>query len=50
MALPAEITKATGLKPALEAIGVSPEETIGVGWLSGSVEALAEVDREAQGR
>ena len=31
MALPAEVTKATGLKPALEAIGVSHDETIGVG-------------------
>jgi len=31
MALPAEVTKATGLAPALEAIGVPERETIGVG-------------------
>ena len=31
MALPADVTKAKGLGPALEALGVSPEETIGVG-------------------
>ena len=31
MALPAEITKATGLAPALEAVGVPQEQTIGVG-------------------
>lgn len=31
MALPAEVTKAKGLAPALEALGVSPEETIGIG-------------------
>ena len=31
MALPADVTKATGLLPALEAIGVSHDETIGVG-------------------
>lgn len=97
MALPAEVTKATGLKPALEAIGVSHEETIGVGdaendqaflrmcglavavdnalpavkqmsglvtegargegvaelierWLSGNLDTLVEVSRQAQGR
>ena len=31
MALPAGITKATGLGPALSAIGVDPERTVGVG-------------------
>ena len=31
MALPAEVTKATGLVPALETLGVSHAETIGVG-------------------
>lgn len=31
MALPADVTKAKGLSPALEALGVSAEETIGVG-------------------
>lgn len=31
MALPADITKATGLAPALAALGVPPERTIGVG-------------------
>jgi hydroxymethylpyrimidine pyrophosphatase-like HAD family hydrolase len=31
MALPSDVTKATGLAPALEAIGVSHAETIGVG-------------------
>jgi hydroxymethylpyrimidine pyrophosphatase-like HAD family hydrolase len=31
MALPADVTKATGLAPAAEALGVSLEETIGVG-------------------
>lgn len=31
MALPAEVTKATGLSPALAALGVPPESTIGVG-------------------
>jgi hydroxymethylpyrimidine pyrophosphatase-like HAD family hydrolase len=31
MALPAEVTKARGLAPALEALGISHEETIGVG-------------------
>jgi hydroxymethylpyrimidine pyrophosphatase-like HAD family hydrolase len=31
MALPADVTKATGLVPALAALGVSPEETIGIG-------------------
>lgn len=31
MALPADITKATGLVPALEALGVTPARTIGVG-------------------
>ena len=31
MALPAEVTKAKGLAPALEALGVSPKETIGIG-------------------
>jgi hydroxymethylpyrimidine pyrophosphatase-like HAD family hydrolase len=31
MALPADVTKAKGLRPALEALGVTAEETIGVG-------------------
>ena len=31
MVLPAEVTKATGLSPALAALGVSPDSTIGVG-------------------
>ena len=31
MALPADITKATGLAPALAALGVAPARTIGVG-------------------
>jgi len=31
MALPADITKATGLLPALEALEVTPGETIGIG-------------------
>jgi hypothetical protein len=31
MALPSEITKATGLAPALEALGITAAETIGVG-------------------
>jgi hydroxymethylpyrimidine pyrophosphatase-like HAD family hydrolase len=31
MALPADVTKATGLAPALAALGVSPQRTIGVG-------------------
>jgi len=31
MALPADITKATGLGPALEALQLTPEETIGIG-------------------
>jgi hydroxymethylpyrimidine pyrophosphatase-like HAD family hydrolase len=31
MALPAHVTKATGLLPALEAIGVAPSHTVGVG-------------------
>jgi len=31
MALPADVTKATGLAPALEALGMSLEETIGIG-------------------
>ena len=31
MALPADITKATGLLPALDAVGATAEETIGVG-------------------
>lgn len=31
MALPANVTKATGLGPALEELGIAPEETIGVG-------------------
>jgi hydroxymethylpyrimidine pyrophosphatase-like HAD family hydrolase len=31
MALPSNVTKLTGLKPALKALGVSPHETIGVG-------------------
>jgi hydroxymethylpyrimidine pyrophosphatase-like HAD family hydrolase len=31
MALPADVTKATGLTPALEALGVSPVETVGIG-------------------
>jgi hydroxymethylpyrimidine pyrophosphatase-like HAD family hydrolase len=31
MALPSEVTKATGLAPALEEIGVEPGRTIGVG-------------------
>jgi hydroxymethylpyrimidine pyrophosphatase-like HAD family hydrolase len=31
MALPSDVTKASGLRPALEALGVSPEATIAVG-------------------
>lgn len=31
MALPVEVTKATGLKPALDAIGARAEETVGIG-------------------
>jgi hydroxymethylpyrimidine pyrophosphatase-like HAD family hydrolase len=31
MALPSDVTKATGLAPALEAVGVAAEATIGVG-------------------
>lgn len=31
MALPANVTKATGLMPALEALGVGPERTVAVG-------------------
>jgi len=31
MALPADVTKATGLVPALEALQVTPRETIGIG-------------------
>jgi len=31
MALPAEVTKATGLVPALGALGIDPEQTAGVG-------------------
>jgi hydroxymethylpyrimidine pyrophosphatase-like HAD family hydrolase len=31
MALPANVTKATGLAPALEAIGILPERTAGIG-------------------
>ena len=31
MGLPADVTKATGLAPALQALGVEPAETIGVG-------------------
>jgi hydroxymethylpyrimidine pyrophosphatase-like HAD family hydrolase len=31
MALPADVTKATGLTPALAALGISPRRTIGVG-------------------
>ena len=31
MALPADVTKATGLAPALAALGVSPSRTIGIG-------------------
>ena len=31
MALPAEVTKATGLAPALDALGIDPEHTAGVG-------------------
>src|ERR671911_657622 len=31
MALPADVTKATGLGPALTALGLSHEETVGVG-------------------
>jgi hydroxymethylpyrimidine pyrophosphatase-like HAD family hydrolase len=31
MALPSDVTKATGLAAALDAIGVTPQETIGVG-------------------
>lgn len=31
MALPADVTKATGLAPALDALGVTHEETIGIG-------------------
>jgi hydroxymethylpyrimidine pyrophosphatase-like HAD family hydrolase len=31
MALPADITKASGLAPALEAAGVAPAHTVGVG-------------------
>jgi hydroxymethylpyrimidine pyrophosphatase-like HAD family hydrolase len=31
MALPADVTKATGLVPALAALGISPDRTVGVG-------------------
>jgi hypothetical protein len=31
MALPSGVTKATGLAPALEELGVAPDQTIGVG-------------------
>ena len=31
MALPADVTKATGLAPALAALGVAPEHTVGIG-------------------
>jgi hydroxymethylpyrimidine pyrophosphatase-like HAD family hydrolase len=31
MALPSGVTKATGLAPALEELGVSPERTVGIG-------------------
>lgn len=31
MALPADVTKATGLAPALKALGISSERTVGVG-------------------
>jgi hydroxymethylpyrimidine pyrophosphatase-like HAD family hydrolase len=31
MALPADVTKATGLEPALAVLGATPEETIGIG-------------------
>ena len=31
MALPSEVTKATGLAPALAALGISSERTVGVG-------------------
>ena len=31
MALPSDVTKASGLRPALDALGVTPEMTIGVG-------------------
>ena len=31
MALPSDVTKATGLAPALAAIGIAPEQTVGVG-------------------
>ena len=31
MALPANVTKATGLIPALDGLGISPERTVGVG-------------------
>ena len=31
MALPSQVTKATGLAPALQALGTSPAQTIGVG-------------------
>lgn len=31
MALPANVTKATGLGPALEAVGIPPERTAGIG-------------------
>ena len=31
MALPSDITKATGLAPALAALGVTPEQTVGIG-------------------
>lgn len=31
MALPSDVTKATGLVPALSAIGIAPEQTVGVG-------------------
>ena len=31
MALPSDVTKATGLGPALEELGIKPEQTVGVG-------------------
>ena len=31
MALPSDVTKASGLRPALDALGVTPEMTIGIG-------------------
>jgi hydroxymethylpyrimidine pyrophosphatase-like HAD family hydrolase len=31
MALPADVTRATGLAPAFQELGIAPEQTVGVG-------------------